>query len=50
MLKRLGRTQWQPTFEDFAVLSAQYRRAYVHALPYVHAADNYLANASTYLA
>ncbi len=35
-LERLGRSSRNPVLEDFAVLSAQYRRAYVLALPYLH--------------
>jgi hypothetical protein len=48
-LERLGRSSNDPVLEDFAVLSAQYRRAYVLALPSYTSADNYLANASTNL-
>ncbi len=32
-----------PTLEDFAVLSAQYQRAFVKALPTYTGADNYLS-------
>jgi hypothetical protein len=46
----LGRRSDNPTFEDFAVLSAQYRRAYVRAIPTYAPADNYLVTASTNLA
>jgi hypothetical protein len=35
--------------QDFATLAAQYRRAFVAAVPTYTAADNYLANAATYL-
>jgi len=42
-LERLGRNSSNPTFEDFAVLSAQYRRAYAEALPTYSAADSYLS-------
>ena len=40
--ERLGRHSDNPTLEDFAVLSAQYRRAFVKAIPTYTAADNYL--------
>jgi hypothetical protein len=46
----LGRRSNNPTFEDFAVLSSQYRRAYVLAIPTYAPADNYLVTASTNLA
>jgi hypothetical protein len=46
----LGRRSGNPTFEDFAVLSAQYRRAYVLALPTYTPADNDLVTTSTALA
>ena len=49
-LERLGRRSGNRVIEDFAVLSAQYRRAYVQALSTYTPADNYLANAATYLA
>ncbi len=49
-VERLGRRSDNAELEDFAVLSAQYRRAYVAALPTYTVADNYLASASTYLA
>jgi hypothetical protein len=49
-LEKLGRQSNNAVIEDFAVLSAQYRRAYVQALPTYTPADNYLVNASTYLA
>jgi hypothetical protein len=48
-LESLGRRSRNPILEDFAVLSAQYRRAYVLALPSYTSVDNYLANASTNL-
>ena len=47
---RLGQQSGNPTFEDFAVLSAQYRHAYVQALPTYTSADNYLVNVATNLA
>jgi len=48
-LERLGRSSNNPVLDDFAVLAAQYRRAYVRALPSYTSVDNYLANASTNL-
>ena len=48
-LEHLGRSSSNAVLEDFAVLSAQYRRAYVLALPSYTPVDNYLANASTNL-
>jgi hypothetical protein len=48
-VERLGRSSDNPVLDDFAVLAAQYRRAYVLALPSYTSVDNYLANASTNL-
>lgn len=48
-LERLGRRSGNPVLEDFAVLAAQYRRAYVKALPSYTSRDNYLAQSATYL-
>jgi hypothetical protein len=48
--EQLGRGSGNPTFEDFAVMSAQYRRGYVRAIPTYTAADNYLASVATVLA
>jgi ABC-type multidrug transport system ATPase subunit len=48
-LQELGRRSDNPTLQDFATLAAQYRRAFVAAVPTYTAADNYLANAATYL-
>jgi hypothetical protein len=48
--EELGRRSGNPTFEDFAVLSAQYRRAYVLTFPTYTPADDYLVSASTSLA
>ena len=48
--EELGRKTDNPTFEDFAVMSAQYRRGYVRAIPTYTPADNYLASVSTLLA
>jgi hypothetical protein len=46
----LGQRSSNPTFEDFALLSAQYRRAYVLTFPTYTSADDYLVSASTSLA
>jgi len=35
--------------QDFAVLSAQYRRAFVAAIPTYAPADNHLANAANFV-
>lgn len=48
-LERLGRQSHNPTFEDFAILAAQYRRAFVTALPSYTPADSSLSATSTYL-
>jgi hypothetical protein len=48
-LEQLGQRSANPTLQDFATLAAQYRRAFAAALPTYTAADNYLANAATYL-
>ncbi|MEY8016867.1 hypothetical protein [Mycobacterium servetii] len=47
-LELLGRRAGNPTLQDFAVLSAQYRRAFVAAIPTYSPADNHLANAANY--
>jgi hypothetical protein len=47
-LEELGRRSGNPTWQDFATLAAQYRRAFVTAVPTYTAADNNLANAATY--
>jgi hypothetical protein len=49
-VEELGRRSGNAELEDVAVLSAQYRRAYVGAIATYTPADNYLASASTYLA
>ncbi|WP_396913498.1 hypothetical protein, partial [Mycolicibacterium sp.] len=49
-IEALGRSSGNSVVEDFAVLSAQYRRAFVQALPSYTPADNYLANVATYMA
>jgi len=48
--EEIGQRSQHPTFEDIAVLSAQYRRAIVTALPTYTPADNYLSEVSTTLA
>jgi hypothetical protein len=48
-LERLGRQSGNPTFEDIAVLAAQYRRAYVAALPTYTSPDGFLAQSASYL-
>lgn len=45
-LEDLGRASANPTFQDLAVLAAQYRRAYVSALPTYGPADSYLSRTS----
>lgn len=47
-VETLGRRSDNPVVEDFAVLAAQYRRAYVAALPTYQRADKYLYKASLY--
>ena len=49
-LEKMGRHSDNPMLEDFAVLSAQYQRAFVKALPTYTPADNYLGEAATFLA
>lgn len=48
-LEKLGRDSGNPAFEDFAVLAAQYLRAYVIAIPKYTSADNYVSDVSRYL-
>jgi hypothetical protein len=48
--EEIGKSSDNSTFEDLAVLSAQYRRAIVKALPTYEPADNYLSEVSTFLA
>ncbi|GFG76178.1 hypothetical protein [Mycobacterium botniense] len=47
-LEQLGRRSGNPIFQDFAELSAQYRRAFVLAVPTYTPPDNHLANAANY--
>ena len=48
-LEQLGRQSDNAVWQDFANLSAQYRRAFVTALPTYIATDNHLANAANYV-
>jgi hypothetical protein len=47
-LEQLGRQSGNATWQDFAELAAQYRRAFVISLPTYSPPDNHLANAATY--
>jgi hypothetical protein len=46
----IGRRTQNPVLQDWAMLSAQYRRAFVRTIPTYTPADNYLVSASTYVA
>jgi hypothetical protein len=48
-MEQLGRQSNNPTLQDFANLAAQYRRAFVVALPTYAPTDNHLANAANFL-
>jgi hypothetical protein len=48
-LEQLGRQSDNAIWQDFANLSAQYRRAFVTALPTYTATDNHLANAANFV-
>lgn len=48
-LQQLGRRSGNPTLQDFADLSAQYRRAFAVALPTYAPPDNDLANAASFV-
>ncbi|QZA20010.1 hypothetical protein K3U93_10510 [Mycobacterium malmoense] len=48
-LEELGRGSANLIWQDFANLSAQYRRAFAQAVPTYSPADNHLANAANYL-
>ncbi|MGH3960731.1 hypothetical protein [Mycobacterium sp.] len=48
-MEQLGRQSDNPTWQDLANLAAQYRRAFVVALPSYAPADNHLANAANFL-
>jgi hypothetical protein len=45
-IEQLGMKSNNPTFQDFAILAAQYRRAYANALPSYQTPDSYLGAAS----
>jgi hypothetical protein len=46
--EQLGRHSVNPEFEDFAVLTAQYARAYVQGIPTYVPGDQYLYATSSY--
>ena len=48
-LDRLGRQSDNPTLEDIAVMAAQYRRAFVAAIPNYTSADNFLSGSAAEL-
>lgn len=48
-LDQLGRRSGNPVLQDFAALSAQYRRAFVLAIPTYSPNDNHLANAANFV-
>lgn len=48
-LDHLGRLSGNPILQDFGTLSAQYRRAFVLAIPTYSPPDNHLANAANYV-
>src|SRR5271156_5529398 len=48
-LEQLGRQSDNAIWQDFANLSAQYRRAFVTSLPTYTPTDNHLANAANYV-
>ncbi|WP_131814972.1 hypothetical protein [Mycolicibacterium porcinum] len=48
-MEKLGRSSNNPILEDFAVLSSQYMRAYVVAIPHYTASDNFLSDSSRFL-
>ncbi|WP_264012786.1 hypothetical protein [[Mycobacterium] manitobense] len=48
-IEGLGRQSGNPILEDLAVLAAQYRRAYVAALPTYSPADNFLSESASRL-
>lgn len=48
-LDQLGRRSSNPVLQDFAELSAQYRRAFALAIPTYAPTDNHLANAANYV-
>jgi hypothetical protein len=48
-LEQLGRQSDNAVWQDLANLSAQYRRAFVTALPTYTPTDNHLANAANFV-
>jgi hypothetical protein len=48
-LESLGRQSNNPELEDIAVLAAQYRRAFVTAIPAFTSADNFLAESAAFM-
>ncbi|ORV22854.1 hypothetical protein AWB98_23300 [Mycolicibacterium conceptionense] len=48
-IEHLGRESGNPIWEDFAVLAAQYMRAYVQAIPQYTVNISYMASQSTRL-
>jgi hypothetical protein len=48
-MEHLGRQSHNPVLEDFAVLAAQYQRAFVAALPGYTANDNFFTESATFL-
>jgi hypothetical protein len=48
-LEDMGRRSGNPIFEDFAVLAAQYRRAYAKALPTYTKIDSLLGRSASFL-
>lgn len=48
-LEQLGRQSGNATLQDFAILAAQYQRAFVVAVPTYTPADQHLANAAAYI-
>lgn len=48
-IENLGRSSANATLQDFAIMSAQYRRAYAQALPSYSSADSYLSGAAAHL-
>ncbi|WP_231983895.1 hypothetical protein [Mycobacterium sp. 852013-51886_SCH5428379] len=49
-MQMLGFSSDNPLFEDFAVLAAQYQRAYIESIPGFTSKDAHLMEAATYLA
>ncbi|WP_029110529.1 hypothetical protein [Mycobacterium sp. URHD0025] len=48
-MERLGRQSANPVWEDFAVFAAQYRRAYVQAIPTYAPNSSYISGVSSFL-